>query len=55
MKRQTFLAAAVGTALARQSVAAGTKPRIFVPQANLTSLNPVRTTVTVARNFALMM
>src|SRR6202051_3267928 len=54
MKRRAFLAAAGATALARPSVAAGTKPLIFVPQANLTSLDPVWTTATVTRNFALM-
>src|SRR6202050_3894226 len=54
MKRRAFLAAAGATALARPSVAAGTKTLIFVPQANLTSLDPVWTTATVTRNFALM-
>ena len=54
MKRRTFLATAGATALARPSIAAGTKPLIFVPQANLTSLDPVWTTATVTRNFALM-
>ena len=54
MKRRTFLATAGTTALARPSVAAGIKPLIFVPQANLTSLDPVWTTATVTRNFALM-
>src|ERR1700712_4796320 len=54
MKRRSFLAAAAATALARPAVANGTKPLIFVPQANLTSLDPVWTTATVTRNFALM-
>ena len=54
MKRRTFLAAAAATTLARPAIAAGTKPLLFVPQANLTSLDPVWTTATVTRNFAFM-
>jgi len=59
MKRRHFLAASAASALAGQSlarpaVAAGAKPLIFVPQANLTSLDPVWTTATVTRNFAFM-
>src|SRR6195952_2874113 len=54
MKRRSFLAAAAATALARPAIANGAKPLIFVPQANLTSLDPVWTTATVTRNFALM-
>jgi peptide/nickel transport system substrate-binding protein len=54
MKRRSFLATTMATALARPAIAAGTKPLIFVPQANLTSLDPVWTTATVTRNFALM-
>ena len=40
--------------LARPAIAAGTRPLVFVPQANLTSLDPVWTTATVTRNFAYM-
>ena len=54
MKRRSFLAAAAAATLARPAIAAGAKPLIFVPQANLTSLDPVWTTATVTRNFALM-
>src|SRR3978361_1129413 len=54
MTPRSFLAAAAATALARPAIANGTKPLIFVPQANLTSLDPVWTTATVTRNFALM-
>ena len=57
MKRRTFLASATAAALpalARPAIAAGSKPLIFVPQANLTSLDPVWTTATVTRNFAYM-
>ena len=54
MKRRGFLAGAAAAGLARPSIAAGTKPLIFVPQANLTSFDPVWTTATVTRNFALM-
>src|ERR1700742_1888344 len=54
MKRRTFLAGTAAATLARPAIAAGTKPLIFVPQANSTSLDPVWTTATVTRNFALM-
>lgn len=54
MKRRTFIAAAATAALARPAIASGTKPLVFVPQANLTSLDPVWTTATTTRNFALM-
>lgn len=56
MKRRSFMAAAAAAALplARPAIGAGTKTLIFVPQANLTSLDPVWTTATVTRNFALM-
>ena len=54
MKRRAFLAAAAAASLARPAIAAGPKPLVFVPQANLTSLDPVWTTATVTRNFALM-
>jgi peptide/nickel transport system substrate-binding protein len=54
MRRRTFLAASAAAALARPAIAAGTKTLIFVPQANLTSLDPVWTTATVTRNFSLM-
>ncbi len=54
MKRRAFLAAAAATALARPAIAAGSKPLLFVPQSNLTSLDPVWTAATVTRNFAMM-
>ena len=54
MKRRTFLAATGAAALARPALAVAAKPLAFVPQANLTSLDPVWTTATVTRNFALM-
>ncbi len=54
MKRRDFIGAALGASLAAPAVAQKTKPLIFVPQANLTSLDPVWTTATVTRNFALM-
>jgi peptide/nickel transport system substrate-binding protein len=54
MKRRAFIASASVSALARPAIAAGTKPLIFVPQANLTSLDPVWTTATTTRNFAMM-
>ena len=58
MKRRTLLAglAAVPVAatLSRPATAQPTKKLVFVTQANLTSLDPVWTTATVTRNFALM-
>ena len=54
MQRRAFLAAAAVSALARPSLAAGARPLVFVPQANLTSLDPVWTTATVTRNFAFL-
>ena len=53
MKRRTFLAAGAAT-LAAPNIARAAKPLVFVPQANLTSLDPVWTTATVTRNFAFM-
>ena len=57
MKRRTFIASAAAVAampLARPAIGATAKTLIFVPQANLTSLDPVWTTATVTRNFSLM-
>jgi peptide/nickel transport system substrate-binding protein len=57
MKRRDFVAgaaAALALPLARPAVAGAAQTLIFVPQANLTSLDPVWTTATVTRNFALM-
>ncbi len=53
MKRRAFLGSAAVT-LARPALSAGSKPLIFVPQNNLTSLDPVWTTATTTRNFAFM-
>ena len=58
MKRRDFIGATLGTTLgttlAAPAVAQKAKTLVFVPQANLTSLDPVWTTATVTRNFALM-
>ena len=59
MKRRNFLAgaatAAFGrTSLAQPAVGAKAKTLIHVPQANLTSLDPVWTTALVTRNYAAM-
>ena len=56
MHRRTFLgtAAAASVSLARPAISEGIKPLIFVPQANLTSLDPIWTTATVTRNYAFM-
>jgi peptide/nickel transport system substrate-binding protein len=59
MKRRNFLtgaaAAALGrTSLAQPAVGGKAKTLIHVPQANLTSLDPVWTTALVTRNYAAM-
>ncbi len=54
MRRRTFLAAAAASALARPAIAAGGKTIRFVPQTNLTVLDPAWTAATVTRNFSLM-
>ena len=54
MKRRDFLAAAAATTLVRPAIAQGVKPLIFVPQSNLTSLDPIWTTATVTRNYAFL-
>ena len=57
MQRRRFLAgaaAALASPLACPAIGANAKTLRFVPQANLTSLDPVWTTATVTRNFSLM-
>jgi len=54
MKRRAFMAGTAAIALARPAISAATKPLLFVPQSNLTSLDPVWTAATVTRNFAMM-
>ena len=59
MKRRSFLAGAAtatfgNTSLAQPAVVAKAKTLIHVPQANLTSLDPVWTTALVTRNYAAM-
>ena len=57
MRRRTFIATATSAAfapMAQPAIAAPAKTLIFVPQANLTSLDPVWTTATTTRNFAYM-
>ncbi|MBN8874239.1 MAG: ABC transporter substrate-binding protein [Rhodospirillales bacterium] len=48
------LAAAGSGMLARPAIAQPAKKLVFVPQANLTSLDPVWTTATVSRNYAFL-
>lgn len=61
MRRRAFLAgagaaAAASAGLARPALSQGSaaKPLVFVPQANLTSLDPIWTTATVTRNYAFL-
>ena len=56
MLRRDLLRAAALTPLACPAVAqpAGARTLVFVPQANLTSLDPIWTTATVTRNYAYM-
>ena len=56
MHRRQLLAAAAATALATPAIAQNAAARLlrFVPQANLSSLDPIWTTATVTRNYALM-
>ena len=52
MRRRTFLKAAVLTPLAAPAIAQPSKVATlrFIPQANLTSLDPIWTTATVTNN-----
>ncbi len=55
MRRRAFLGtSAAAAALPRPAIGGTAKTLIFVPQVNLTSLDPVWTTATPTRNFALM-
>ena len=56
MLRRDLLRAAALAPLACPAVAqpAGSRTLVFVPQANLTSLDPIWTTATVTRNYAFM-
>lgn len=56
MLRRDLLRAAMAAPLARPALAqpAGARTLVFVPQANLTSLDPIWTTATVTRNYAFM-
>jgi peptide/nickel transport system substrate-binding protein len=61
VKRRSLLAGAAGFGLARSilpapaiAAPAGSRTLVFVPQANLTSLDPVWTTATVTRNYAFL-
>ena len=57
MRRRSFVAgtgALAATSLSRSRAAASSKTLVFVPQADLSSIDPVWTTATVARNHGLM-
>ncbi len=50
MRRRTLIAAALAAPLAKPAIAAGSSVLKVIPQANLTSLDPVWTTAVVTRN-----
>ncbi|MEA2772561.1 MAG: peptide/nickel transport system substrate-binding protein, partial [Acetobacteraceae bacterium] len=52
MKRRHLLTGAAALALSRPAIGGTAKTLIHVPQANLTSLDPVWTTAVVTRNSA---
>lgn len=54
LKRRDVLAAATALAAARVAFGQGARVLKMVPQANLTSLDPVWTTVNITRNHAYM-
>ena len=57
MRRRSLLlsaAAAVATPLARPAIADTTRTLVFVPQAALSSIDPVWTSAMTVRNFGLM-
>jgi peptide/nickel transport system substrate-binding protein len=54
MNRRAFLGAAAAAPLARPAIAAAGKTIVFVPAANLTSLDPVWTSAAITRNHALL-
>ena len=56
MHRRNFIAGVAASALPRVALAqaAGARTLVFVPQANLTSLDPIWTSATVTRNYAYM-
>ncbi len=55
MHRRQFVATSIAAAtLARPALAQASQTLVFVPQANLTSLDPIWTTATVTRNYAYM-
>ncbi len=54
MKRRSFIAGATATALARPAIAGKAQVLVFVPQSNLTVLDPHATAATVTRNYSLM-
>ena len=54
MRRRTLLTAAAAASLARPAIAARASVLKVIPQANLTSLDPIWTTAVVTRNHAYM-
>ncbi len=54
MNRRDFLAAGLGAALARPALAQPAPVLRMVPQANLTSIDPIWTTANITRNHAFM-
>src|SRR5215470_17222099 len=53
-RRRLLLGAAAAAALARPSIAASARTLVFVPQAALSSIDPVWTSAMTVRNFGLM-
>ncbi|MEJ0019636.1 MAG: ABC transporter substrate-binding protein [Acetobacteraceae bacterium] len=54
MRRRSFLAGAASASLARPAIAAPSSTLIFVPQAALSSIDPVWTSAMTVRNFGMM-
>ena len=54
MNRRGFLAGGAASLLATPAVAQPARTLVFVPQANLSSLDPIWTTATVTRNYAFL-
>src|SRR5215813_2614422 len=54
MRRRDFLSGAAAVALARPAIAGASRTMVFVPQAALSSIDPVWTSAMTVRNFGMM-